>query len=251
MNEMQIFSNKEFGNIRTINKGGEAWFVAKDICDCLGISDASKALSRLDDDEKGANPILTPGGKQSMLSVNEYGLYSLVLSSRKPKAKQFKKWITHEVVPSIRKFGLYAADELLSNPDLFISALEALKQERSARLEAENLVEYKNEVINGIVDDMDLLTKRNVLNRVVKHQGANFRKRWSELYQAYREKYGIDLEARSDGYNEKQVLRKHKLSTVKYAEKFGHIENLYKVAVRLYESDINKVLDELKMGVSS
>ena len=87
---------------------GEPWFVATDLCSCLGIRNPSDALSRLDDDEKGLGLTDTLGGQQSLTTVNESGLYSLVLSSRKPEAKRFKRWVTHEVLPAIRRTGGYA-----------------------------------------------------------------------------------------------------------------------------------------------
>ena len=90
MDELQVFNNISFGQVRVQELDNEVWFVAKDVCECLGINDTSKAVGRLDEDEKGTNSIPTPGGNQNLLTVNEYGLYSLVLSSRKPEAKEFK-----------------------------------------------------------------------------------------------------------------------------------------------------------------
>lgn len=90
----------------TIN--GEPWFVAKYVCNALELDDVNKACSRLDDDEKSKNSICTPGGMQKMIVINESGLYSLILTSRKPKAKAFKKWVTSEALPSIRKTNSYS-----------------------------------------------------------------------------------------------------------------------------------------------
>ena len=112
MSEMQIFQNRAFGAVRVVEHEGEPWFVAKDECECLELTDVSKTISLLDDDEKGTNSIRTPGGKQDMLIVSEPGLYSLVLRSRKPEAKAFKRWIVHEVIPSIRRTGGYGAPAL-------------------------------------------------------------------------------------------------------------------------------------------
>jgi prophage antirepressor-like protein len=89
------------------DESGEPWFVAKDICNALGYADVSMIVRKLDDDEKGTSPICTPSGQQEMLTVNESGLYSLILTSRKPKAKEFKRWVTHEVLPALRKTGTY------------------------------------------------------------------------------------------------------------------------------------------------
>lgn len=111
MNEMQIFEKPEFGQIRTTTVGGEPWFVAVDVCRALEID--RTASRRLDDDEKGVCSMHTPGGLQDVTIINEPGLYTLVLGSRKPEAKAFKRWITHEVLPSIRKTGAYATDSRL------------------------------------------------------------------------------------------------------------------------------------------
>ena len=99
MTELQIFRNEQFGEIRTTIQNGEPWFVAADVCKALDIENNRKATNRLDDDEKGVTLSDTLGGKQKLTIVNEAGLYSLVLGSRKPEAKAFKRWITHEVLP--------------------------------------------------------------------------------------------------------------------------------------------------------
>ena len=142
-NQIQFFKNEQFGDVRTVLQNGEPWFVAADVCKALEISNSRDALTRIDEDEKGVALTDTPGGMQEMVIINEPGLYALVLRSRKPEAKSFRRWITHEVIPSIRKHGLYAADELLANPDLFIKVLQDLKEERarSAQLATQNAVQ--------------------------------------------------------------------------------------------------------------
>lgn len=144
MNEIKIFTNDQFGQIRTINQNGEPWFVAADVCTALELGNSRQALTRLDDDEKGVISTDTHGGKQEMATVNEPGLYSLVLGSRKPEAKAFKRWITHEVIPAIRRHGMYAtpetAEKILQDPDFLIKTLETLKQERAARVAAEEQI---------------------------------------------------------------------------------------------------------------
>lgn len=135
MSEMQIFEKAEFGKVRVVGREGDPWFVAKDVCECLELTDVSKTISLLDDDEKGTNSIRTPGGEQQMLVVSEPGLYSLILRSRKPEAKAFKRWVTHDVIPSIRKRGLYATphtvEAMLADPDTAIKLLTSLKEERA------------------------------------------------------------------------------------------------------------------------
>lgn len=108
MNEIQSFTNDQFGTVRAVRgEDGEPMFVAKDVCAALGLGNSRQALARLDDDEKGVISADTPGGEQQMQAVNEPGLYVLVLSSRKPEAKAFKRWVTHEVLPALRREGAY------------------------------------------------------------------------------------------------------------------------------------------------
>lgn len=138
MNELQIFNNAMFGNVRIILQDNEPWFVAKDICDCLEINNSRQALSRLDDDEKNS-VILNDGtaGNPEKSIVNEYGLYSLVLSSRKPEAKEFKRWITHDVLPTLRKTGSYS----MNIPQTLPEALRAYADEVEQHNKTKALVE--------------------------------------------------------------------------------------------------------------
>ena len=147
MNELQIFKSHEFGEIRTTIQNGEPWFVAADVCKALDITQNRNAVARLDDDEKGVRLTDTLGGKQKLTVVNEAGLYSLVLGSRKPEAKAFKRWITHEVLPTIRRTGGYVnsaeafIDHYLPNADestrtMFRAQLKAI-EELNAKIEAD------------------------------------------------------------------------------------------------------------------
>ena len=141
MNELKIFKNSEFGEIRTVEIDGEPWFVGKDVAEVLGYQNGSRDINRhVDEDDKLTRRFTDSGQSREMIIINESGLYSLILSSKLPNAKAFKKWVTSEVLPSIRKHGLYAKEELLDNPDIAIAAFKALKEEREARkaLEAEN-----------------------------------------------------------------------------------------------------------------
>ena len=134
MNELQVFNNAMFGNVRILLQGDNPWFVAKDVCDCLEIKNTTDALKRLDDDERARFNL----GRQGETNiVNEYGLYSLVLSSRKPEAKEFKRWVTHEVLPSLRKYGSYGMDIPRTLPD----ALKAYASEIEAHNKTRALVE--------------------------------------------------------------------------------------------------------------
>jgi len=135
MNQLQIFKNPEFGAVRTVEIDGDPWLVGKDVAQALGYTNPQKAIrDHVDDEDKGVNESFTVNGTQGIL-INESGLYSLVLSSKLPTARKFRHWVTSEVLPSIRRHGLYAADELLNNPDLMIQAMEALKAERAKNLQ--------------------------------------------------------------------------------------------------------------------
>lgn len=161
MHEPAIFTNPEFGEIRTLEKDGNPWFVAADICRALEIGNPSQAVTRLDEDEK--STLISNEGK-TLNIVSESGMYALVLSSRKPDAKTFKRWITHDVIPCIRKTGGYSVRKPVS--DVQLRKLEV--QERNAKTRAAQLLlkmtnvetlsqEYKNilvakaaEVLTGV-----------------------------------------------------------------------------------------------------
>lgn len=138
----QVFNFGDY-QVRTVIKEGEPWFVAKDVCSVLELTNNREAISRLDEDEKGVNTVYTLGGNQNLTIINESGLYSLILTSRKPEAKAFKKWVTSEVLPSIRKQGKYEV-----KPSIPKSYSEAL-------LEAGRLA--------AIVEQQELLVKQQEL----------------------------------------------------------------------------------------
>lgn len=147
-NEIEIFKNPEFGEIRTLTIDGEPWFVGKDVAERLGYSNPRDALSKhADAEDKGVAKCDTPSGAQEMTIINESGLYSLVLSSKLPTARAFKRWVTSEVIPAIRKHGVYAVDKLLEDPDTLIAALNQLKEERARRKELETQVGVKDQQI--------------------------------------------------------------------------------------------------------
>lgn len=132
MNNLTIFENPSFGSVRTLARDGEPWFVAADVCGALEIGNPSQAISRLDEDERFTTLISNEGaasGKSQMSFVNEPGLYSLVLGSRKPEAKAFKRWITHEVIPTIRRTGGY-----VNNEDAFIGTYLPYADEQTRQM---------------------------------------------------------------------------------------------------------------------
>lgn len=172
MNELMIFNNPEFGDIRAVEVDGEPWFVGRDVARALGYKDTVNALkSHVDEEDKrGGWRITTPSGEQEMTIINESGLYSLVLSSKLPGAKKFKRWVTSEVLPSIRKHGAYMTPETLEaailNPDTMIKLCTALKDEQDKRkaLEAANsALTVENQIMAPKAAYFDELVDRNLL----------------------------------------------------------------------------------------
>lgn len=152
MNEIEIFKSPEFGEIRTLTIDGEPWFVGKDVAERLGYGNTKDALASHVDEEdkrvilKSENATLDIPNR-GLTIINESGLYSLVLSSKLPTARAFKRWVTSEVIPAIRKHGVYAVDKLLEDPDTLIAALNQLKEERARRKELETQVGVKDQQI--------------------------------------------------------------------------------------------------------
>lgn len=145
MNEIRVFEHEKFGKVRAVVIDGEPWFVAKDVAVILGYDNPRDAVrNHVYDDDKGVEKIDTPGGKQKFTIVNESGIYSLIFGSRKTDAKEFKHWVTSEILPSVRKYGFYATDDVLeqflNDPDMAIGVFSKLKEEceKVRRLECEN-----------------------------------------------------------------------------------------------------------------
>lgn len=142
MNNIEIFKSADFGEVRTLTIDNKPYFVGKDVATILGYSNSRKALAdHVDEEDKGVTKCDTLGGTQELTIINESGLYSLILSSKMPNARKFKRWVTSEVLPAIRKHGMYATDELLNNPDIAIQAFTALKEERERRKQLEAKIE--------------------------------------------------------------------------------------------------------------
>lgn len=141
MDNLQIFNSEEFGAVRTVTIENEPWFVGKDVAVSLGYKDTSDALKKhVADEDKLTRCFADSGQNRQMYIINESGLYALIFGSKLESAKRFKHWVTSEVLPAIRKHGVYAVDELLSNPEMAIKAFTALKEEREKNkaLEADN-----------------------------------------------------------------------------------------------------------------
>ena len=208
MNELQVFKNAEFGFVRTTIINGEVFFVGKDVAEILGYSNPQKALrDHVDEEDKTVNESFTVNGTTVIL-INESGLYSLILRSQLPKANRFKRWVTLEVLPAIRKHGMFAVEEIMNNPDLLIHALTELKEEREKRksLELTSAVQKqqiaelqpKASYYDLILQNKDTLSITQIakdygmsgrrLNELLKALGVQyrFRKTWL-LYQPYAE----------------------------------------------------------------
>ena len=180
MNDLQIFNHPDFGEVRTVTIDDEPWFVGKDVALVLGYQNPQKALrDHVDDDEKTVNDSFTVNGTQAVL-INESGLYSLVLSSKLPGAKEFKRWVTSEILPSIRKHGAYMTPETLQaailNPDTMIQLCQQLKnaQEKNRELSVTNSrLTVENQIMQPKAEYFDELVDRNLL--------TNFRETAKEL----------------------------------------------------------------------
>lgn len=270
MDELKVFENEEFGKVRVVEVNGEGWLVGKDVAEVLGYSDVNKAVAMHVDDEDKLNDKSSPSfGQRGSWIINESGLYSLVLKSKLPSAKKFKRWVTSEVLPQIRRTGGY-----VGNDDMFITTYlpfadentksmfkatlttvriqnEKIKQQQDLISKNNEIIEHKQEVINGLVDDVDIYTKISIVNRIIKRSGysnGSYSSRYNEMYKCFKEMHHIDLAARCEGYNMKCSKKKDQLSIIKYAEKFNHMDSLYKVACKLYETEVNELLDELKVS---
>lgn len=278
-NELQIFKSEEFGQVRLVMINNEPMFIGKDLVENLGYKLNDKTIyvkyvkdhcdeddyilydknSRLQQEGVLDYKIL---GQRGGYLVNESGMYSLVLGSDLPSSKKFKRWITHDVLPTIRKTGGY-----VNNDDLFIntylpyadettkimfkSTLETVRKQNDIiekqKQEINNKnkeLDYKEDIIVGLTDEIDVAEKRQILNRVVKHKGANYRERWNELYKNFEMKYHVDIKRRMDSYN-KDNKPKIK-SKIDYIDKvMNKIPELYEIATKLYESDIKTLVQQM------
>ena len=212
MNDIKTW-NYENSEIRTIEKNGEPWWVLADVCRVLELSSPHKIADRLDEDEKGRNLIPTHGGNQEMTVINESGLYNVILRSDKPQAKPFRKWVTSEVLPTIRKHGAYMTEQTiekaLTNPDFLIQLATQLKSEQEQRRKLETTVAVQEQQIaelqpkasyyDVVLNCKDLLSVTSIakdygksgtwLNSYLHEKGIQYKqgKIWL-LYQKYAEK---------------------------------------------------------------
>lgn len=180
MTDLQIFKNPEFGEIRTIEKDGEPWFVGKDVAAALGYEKPTDAVRKhVDVEDRGISKMETPSGAQETTIINESGLYSLVLSSKLPTAKKFKRWVTNEVIPSIRKHGAYMTPETLEkvllSPDTLMQLAQNLKDEQEKRKALEAQIESQKPAVlfTGAVETSKTSILIGELAKMLKQNGVN------------------------------------------------------------------------------
>lgn len=262
--EMTVFKNlvhPEFGELRTVEISGEPWFVGKDVAEALGYSNARKAvLVHVDAEDKGVTKWDTPGGTQQMTIINESGLYSLILSSKLPSAKEFKHWVTSEVLPSIRKNGAYIRNQENMTPAEIVArgliAAQKIIEEREKEIVHLNnrcgrltqTIAEKQDVINAISRNVPAPTKRMMLNRVMRRRSPELtQSRWSYLYARFDEIYHKNVKIRMKNYNAEPGHRKC-YSILDFIEKvLNMLDELYDLAVKLFESDFTQLMQEMHL----
>lgn len=263
MNNLMIFEGHE---VEVLEVEGQVLFNPKHVAECLEIADVNSSIRNFNEKQvvKLTNSDvhnlhirkLNNAGENFL---TESGVYKLVFKSHKPNAEAFTDWIADEVLPSIRKHGMYATDNvidnILNNPDFGIKLLTELKEERTKRAECEQKIKqqeaeiiHKEDVIIGLVDDISLAEKRQILNRVVRYNHANYQKRWQLLYREFESKYHIDLQKRLDNYNADHKPKcKSKLDYIDRV--MGKVPELYEIATKLFESDVKALVDEMYLAI--
>lgn len=207
MNELKIFNNSEFGQVRALEHDGEPWFVGKDVAEALGYAKAQNAIAaHVDEEDRKVAPIQgTPGGTQEMTIINESGLYSLVLSSKLPRAKKFKRWVTSEVLPSIRKNGGYIhGPKNMSDSEIMARALLVAQSTIAQRDKRISELTVINQIMRPKADYFDEIVDRNLL--------TNFRETAKQLGIKERVFIGFLM-------NHKYVYRDKRGRLMPYAEK--------------------------------
>lgn len=257
--EISVFENKDFGEIRTVVIDNEPWFVGKDIAAALGYERATKAVQdHVCEEDRDAIPIRDSIGRmQNTPIINESGLYSLILSSKLSAAKQFKRWITSDVLPTIRKTGGYIANDELFVDTYFCGISEEQKQvllmnlsairkkdqiiaEQKKEIEQKDKeIEHKENVIVGLVEDIDLATKRQRINQILRFHTKNpetLSRKWGLLYSEFEKKYHINLSVRYDNYKNKfKPALKNKMDVID--RQMDMIPQLYEICCKLFEND--------------
>ena len=264
MQDLEIFKNEEFGEVRTLVIDSEPWFVGIDVARCLGYANPKNAVPKhVSEEDKLSTQIEYAGQKRGTTVINESGLYALIFGSKLETGKRFKHWVTSEVLPTIRKTGGYVNNDNLfidtylpfadeNTKLLFSTTLQTIRnQNEQLKLKDQKInsqekeITHKQDVINGLTDDVPLYKKKDIINRICRRRSGNYANRYKELYKCFRENFHIDLEQKTENYNLKQIRKKDQLTVIKYAEQFGYIDNLYACCAKLYEAEIDEVLDQI------
>lgn len=262
--EVTVFKNlvhPEFGELRTVEIDGEPWFVGKDVATALGYTNSRDAIAtHVFADDKGVESIDTLGGRQKMTIINESGLYALVFGSRLKIAKEFKHWVTSEVLPSIRKNGAYIRNQENMTPAEIVArgliAAQKIIEEREKEIVHLNnrcgrltqTIAEKQDVINAISRNVPAPTKRMMLNRVMRRRSPELaQSRWSYLYARFDEIYHKNVKIRMKNYNAEPGHRKC-YSILDFIEKvLNMLDELYDLAVKLFESDFTQLMQEMHL----
>lgn len=262
--EVVVFKNlvhPEFGELRTVEIDGEPWFVGKDVATALGYTNSRDAIAtHVFADDKGVESIDTLGGRQKMTIINESGLYALVFGSRLKIAKEFKHWVTSEVLPSIRKNGAYIRNQENMTPAEIVArgliAAQKIIEEREKEIVHLNnrcgrltqTIAEKQDVINAISRNVPAPTKRMMLNRVMRRRSPELaQSRWSYLYARFDEIYHKNVKIRMKNYNAEPGHRKC-YSILDFIEKvLNMLDELYDLAVKLFESDFTQLMQEMHL----
>jgi prophage antirepressor-like protein len=265
--EVTVFKNlvhPEFGELRTVKIDEEPWFVGKDVAEALGYSNTSKAIITHVADEDKIIKMLpnSQNGKTvgKTYIINESGLYSLILSSKLPSAKEFKHWVTSEVLPSIRKNGAYIRNQENMTPAEIVArgliAAQKIIEEREKEIVHLNnrcgrltqTIAEKQDVINAISRNVPAPTKRMMLNRVMRRRSPELaQSRWSYLYARFDEIYHKNVKIRMKNYNAEPGHRKC-YSILDFIEKvLNMLDELYDLAVKLFESDFTQLMQEMHL----
>ena len=244
MNELQVFNNDEFGSVRTWVVDDVPWFVGKDIATILGYAKPENAIANHVDDEDKTSTLIQGSGsnyKSKAILVNESGLYSLILSSKLPNAKKFKRWVTGEVLPSIRKTGSYGKPmsqleiaqysiNLLIEQERKMKALEAQQGEQVKRLD---IIDSRLEVLNGVHIEG---TGRDRLNAMVRayvvKKGISYAEGWKNFKKAYNHAFRTCLGALLTNYTKKNNLRS-KPTIPRFLEKTNRLDDGLRVAEKM------------------
>lgn len=246
------YTNGEFGTIRTVTVNGEPWFVANDVAKALGYVETAKAVRT---HCKGVSEmdIPTNGGKQKARIIQEGDIYRLIMRSKLPTAEKFEAWVCDEVLPTIRKTGGYVNNDDLfintylpfadeSTKVLFAQTLKTVREQNELIQQQKQEIMHKEDVIIGLVDDIDLATKRQRITQIVRHcKNKNYQERYRLLYNEFERKYHCVLKNRM----ETDILKPKAKNTMDYIDRgMDMIPQLYEIACKLFENDVEALKAE-------